>query len=226
MPVQIDTPIGIGAWDEWGLWGAAPDKVSAVQTFDGDTSVIYAHSTGRVRIQLYAFSPIVGVTDPVTAAGLTFTARLHQPGDSTGRFLHIQWGTTADTPYGTNYAQSIVDAGGAYVTNSLVGAGGELALAKVNGNHGLYYGNNGGTGWECWCSYLARTVDFGFGGGSMTADTQFAHLIGSIAASIGGNLLLREMPALNRALGNVKLRPDEYETAWKAWRNHKFPVWS
>jgi hypothetical protein len=119
-----------------------------------------------------------------------------------------------------------MDAGGSYTTISFSASGGELALSRVNSHHGLYYGNNGGTGWECWCTYLYRTVDFAFGGGALSIDTQFAHLIGSIGAVIGGNLLLREMPRLNRALGKVKLRPDEYETAWRAWRSHRFPVWS
>jgi hypothetical protein len=226
MPVQIDTPNGIGAWDEWGLWGAAPDKVSAVQNNDGDNGVIYGHSTGRVRIQLYTFSPILAATDPVTAAGLGCVARYYQPGNSTGRYFHLQWGTVIDTPYGSNQAQTIMDAGGAYTSLGFAAAGGELTLSRVNGNHGIYYGNNGGTGWECWVTYFYRSVTFDFGGGAASADTQFAHLIGSLGAVIGGNLLFREMPALNRALGRVKLHADEFKTAWRAWKAYKHPVFS
>jgi len=226
MPVQIDAPNGIGLWDEWGLWGSAPNKVAAVQNNDGDTGVIYGHSTGRVRIQLYTFSPIFGVTDPVTAASLSVVAREYDPGNSSGRYLHLQWGTQQDTPYGTNRAPEVHAAAPNYGTYTFNAAGGELALASVNANHGLYYGNNGGTGWEVWCTHIYRTVSFGFGGGGMSMDSQFAHLVGSIAALIGGNLLLREMPRLNRALGNVKLRPDELETAWRAWMAYRHPVFS
>jgi hypothetical protein len=222
MPVQTDTPNGIGQWDEWGLWGAAADKIAAVQVNDGDTSVIYGHSMGRPRIQLYTFSPILAVADPVTAASLSCVAREYQPGNSSGKYLYLQWGTTQDTPYGANYAP-LLDT---YQTLTFNAAAAELTLARVNSHHGVYYQVAGGTGWECWLTHIYRQVTFDYSGGATSADTQFAHLIGSLAAVIGANLLLREMPALNQALGRVKLRADELESAWRAWKAYKHPVWS
>jgi hypothetical protein len=227
MPVQTDTPIGVGSPNQWGLWGNAPDKVAAVQTSDGDTSVIYAFSKGAEKIQLYTFSPIVGVADPVTSASITARARQYEKGNATRHFFMYWNGAQAGSDFAVEIGSQdpTYFPGGVGYINCTYNAG-AAALSAVNGQHGVYLSAVSGTGFEAWVTYVYRTVTFGFGGGAFSADTQFAHLIGSVAALIGGNLLLKEMPALNRALGNVKLRKDEYETAWKAWRNHKFPVWS
>ena len=109
----------------------------------------------------------------------------------------------------------------------LILAAGGLTLAAVNGQHGMRAKAASGTGWEVWVTHVYRNVTYAYAGGggaAISGDTQFAHLLGSIAAMIGGNLLLREMPAVSRALGNIRLLPREYEQAWREWRAYKHPV--
>lgn len=220
MPVQTDTPDGIGSIDDWGLWGSAADKLAAVQTFDGDTSVIYGFSKGREVIQQYTFPVILGVTDPVTSAAIYCVVREYQPGNATRNF-YLRWnGANA----GSNIGELIHLNGGNYTTETY--SAGAAALSAVNGQHGVYMNSVSGTGWEVWVSHIYRVVSFDFSGSAMSADTSFSHLIGSIAALIGGNLLLCEMPRLNQALGKVKLLPNEYELAWRAWNAQKRAVWS
>ena len=220
MPVQTDTPVGIGI-DDWGLWGSAPDKIAAVQTNDGDTSVIYGFSKGREVIQQYTFTPILGVADPVTSASINCVVKEYEAGNATRNF-YLRWnGANA----GSNIGETI------HLFSHLVygtygHSAGAATLAAVNGQHGVYMNSVSGTGWEVWVTHIYRVVTFDFAGGGASLDSQFAHLIGSLGAAIGANLLLRDMQRLNRALGNVKLRPDELETAWKAWKSHRFPAWS
>lgn len=221
MPVQTDTPDGIGSIDDWGLWGSAANKIAAVQTHDGDTSVIYGFSKGREVVQLYTFPVILGVADPVTSAKIKCYVREYQPGNATRNFyfywnsakLGTNWGETIHIFHSASYGLYEYDAGGA-------------SLAAVNGHHGVYMNSVSGTGWEVWVTQIIREVTFGFSGSAMSADTSFSHLIGSIAALIGGNLLLSEMPRLNRALGKVKLLENELEPAWRAWNAQKRAVWS
>lgn len=222
MPVQTDVPNGIGSPDDWGLWGSAPDKVAAVGTADGDTSVIYGFSHGRHVVQHYTFSPILGVGDPVNAASITAYAREYQPGNA-ARAFYLHWNGAA---LGSNYGETIHLAAPNYGLYSY--AAGAATLAAVNGQHGCEMYAVSGTGFEVWVSNIYRTVDYNFGGGGAgTADTQFAHLIGClVGALIGGGLMLREMSALSRAMGKVRLRKDEYEAAWRAWRAYRHPVWS
>lgn len=219
MPVQTDYPIGLGSPAEWKPWGATSDVVAAVQTADGDTSVVYQFSNGRLFIQLYTFSPILAVADPVNSASISTYAREYQPGNAERFYFHYwnsarsgsNWGEYLHLFNQTSYGIYSYDAGAA-------------SLATVNGQHGFEMKAASGTGWEIWVSACWRTVNYDFGAGG--ADTEFSHIIGSIAALIGGNLLLREMPRLNRVLGRIRFRPDEYEPAWRAWRNYRHPVWS
>ena len=219
MPVQTDYPEGIGNYNDWGLWGSAADKVAAVRTQDADGSVIYGFSKGRLVNQTYSFPVILGVTDPVTAAAVHCEVREYQTGNA-ARYFYLMWnGSQA----GANIGEQIHLNGGAY-TEEIYSAGG-ATLAAVNGYHGVSMQSVSGTGWEVWVTRVWRVVSFDFGGSAAGA-VNFSHLIASLAAAIGGNLLLSEMPKLNRALGNVKLRPDELETAWKAWNAYRHPVFS
>lgn len=227
MPTQTDVPSGIGAWDEWGLYGAgAVNKVQAVSGNDGDNSVIFMFSHGRDFKQTYTFPVIVGVADPVTSVTITAYARQYQRGNAQRVFTFAYNGVDTLAP---DWGPTIDVADPAYVACSYGAAAGGLTLAQVNGQHGVVAKGVSGTGWEVWVTLLYRVVTYAYAGGggaAITGDVQFAHLLGSIAAAIGGNLLLREMPFVSRALGNIRLLPDEYEPAWRAWRAYKHPVWS
>jgi hypothetical protein len=219
MPVQTDYPDAIGNYNDWGLWGAAPDKVTAVRTQDADASVIYGFSRGALVNQTFGFPLILGVTTPVVAASVHCEVREYQPGNAS-RYFYLMWnGSQA----GANLGESIHLNGGAY-TEEIYDAG-AASLAAVNGWHGVSMQSVSGTGFEVWVTRVWRVVEYELTG-SASGGSQFAHLIGSIGAVIGGNLLLREMPKLNQVLGNVKLRPNELKPAWRAWKEHKFPVWS
>lgn len=218
MPVQTDTPTGIGAIDDWGLWGSATDKLSAVRTNDGDTSVIYGVSGGRVTSQLFTFPTLVGVTDPVNSASMSCVAREVAPGGG-ARTFKLQWNSAT---MATNYGEELHVRRPDYMTCS--DSTTSLALSAVNGDHGVYVTAAGGpsNAVEVWVTYLTRTVDFTYLVGSTG---EFTYLIGSLAgALIGSGLLLREMPALSRCLGRFRLRPDEYEPAWREWTAFKHPA--
>jgi hypothetical protein len=222
MPTQRDVPSGIGARDEWGLYGpGAVNKVQAVSGNDGDNSVIFMFSHGAEFVQTFTFPVITGITDPVSAAAIGCYARQYQRGNAQRVFTFYWNGAETNTPdWG-----STIDAGDpAYVSCGYGAAAGGLALAAVNGQHGMRAKAASGTGWEVWVTAVFRDVTYAFNPAAITGDTQFAHLLGSIAAMIGGNLLLREMPAVSRALGNIRLLPSEYETAWREWRAYKHPV--
>jgi hypothetical protein len=218
MPTLTDTPNGVGAKDlGWGLWGAATSKVDAVQTNDGDTSVVFASSGGALREQTFTFPSLLGVTDPVTAASLTAVTREYLKGGG-GRSYYLQWNSTQ---VGSNQEATVHAASPNYVSISYAASGATLALAVVNGEHGLQFSAAGGPSnkAEFWVTHLYRTIDFAYGVGGAG---QFSYLIGSlVGALIGANLLLRDMPRLSRALGRFRLRPDEYEPAWRDWRERK-----
>jgi hypothetical protein len=125
-----------------------------------------------------------------------------------------------------DFAPFIHAAGGAY---TLVGSAPVAAtVAACNGVHTLGFHGAGGPGnkAEFWVTQVYRTVDYGFG--SAGGADPFTHLVGAIAgAFIGSNLLLREMPRLSafmRARAQKWLRPDEYETTWRAWQDYRHGV--
>lgn len=220
MPVQTDTPSGLGATDDWGLWGSAANKMLAVATDDGDTSVIYASSGGALVIQLFTFPQLLGVADPVNAASLTAVTRQYLVGAG-GRGYSIYWNSTQ---IAVNRAAEVDAVAPAYLSVTYNAAGATLGLAVVNGQHGAGFTAAGGPSnkAEYWVTHLYRTVDYTFSAGSAG---EFAHLIGSlIGPLIGAGLLLRDMPALSRRLGRIRLRPDEYEAAWRDWQAYKHPV--
>lgn len=224
MPIQVDAPTGIGAWDEWGLWGTAADKIAAVAGNDGDTSIIYAASGGRGVYQVYTFPFIGGVTDPVTSASVSAVVREYAHG--AGHAFYVLWAHLDPGGGDVDQAPTVHAAGGAYVTLSAAGSGGSLALASVNGQHSVVFQGAGGPSnkAEFWCTQFYRTVEFSYGAAG--AAGPFTHLIGSLVGSfIGAGLSLREMPRLNafmRRRGRW-LRPEEYEPAWAAWREYTHP---
>lgn len=230
MPVQIDYPSGIGQFDEWWLWGSAPDKISAVATNDGDASVITSDTGGRQRVQNYTFPPLLGVADPVISGSLTAVVREYAHGG--GHLFWIIWGapTAAEALSSTEQAAAIHNGGGSYVAVSHTAAGGQLALSSVNTQHGLDMIGMGGPSnkAEFFCTQFYRTVNFNYGAAPAAGD--FTHIIGSIVgAMIGAGLSLREMPAVSALMKKRALkwlRPDEYEIAWRAWREQKHRVWS
>jgi hypothetical protein len=229
MPAQVDAPTGLGPYDEWALWGAAADKLQAVATNDGDTSVIYAASGGRGFYQGFYFPFIGGVADPVTSASITAVVREYAHG--AGHILFVLWNAVEGT-YGVDHDWSVdVHAGGGnYVTCTTLAAGGGLALAAVNGSHAVGFSGAGGPSnkAEFWCTQVYRTISFDYGAAPAAGD--FTHLIGSLAgAFIGGNLLFREMPELSRFMKQrfgKWIRPDEYRFAWESWSQAKFRAWS
>jgi hypothetical protein len=217
MPTQVDTPSGTGSYNQWGLWGpGAANKVQAVSSNDGDTSVVYAASGGREVIDQYNFPLLAAVTDPVASASITARTKMHLLGGG-GRSYYMRWN---NTQVGSNRQVEVRWAPG-YINISYSAAGAELALAAVNGQHGMKFSAAGGPSnkAEFWVTHLYRTVTFTYG----TSDAgEFAHLVGSIAgAAIGSGLLFREMPALGRYIwerGRVLIHPHEHELAWRAWR--------
>jgi hypothetical protein len=219
MPDQVDTPIATGSKSDWGLW-RSPSKIAALATDDGNSSIVYAASGGRLLVDLYGFPPISGVTDPVAEASITMRARQYLQGAG-GQTLRLAWNGVG---VGTNRAAFIGIVKPNYRTATYDAAGAELDLSAVNGEHGMRFRAAGGPSQksEYWVTHLYRTVTFTYDAGSADA---FGHLLGSLAGfAIGAGLLLREMPALSRfmgARGRVWLRPDEYEPAWKAWRAQK-----
>jgi hypothetical protein len=221
MPTQVDTPIAVGATSNWGLYGSgATSAVVAVQTNDGDTSVIYASSGGAVVQQLYQFPQLVGVADPVTSASLTAVTREYLPGAG-GRDYRFLWNSTEVGPNQTGMHAARPN----YVSNTYAATGTELAISAVNGEHGLQFKAAGGPSnkAEYWVTQFYRTVVFEYGLGNAG---EFAYMVGSlVGALVGGNLLLREMPALSRFMGRIRLSPDELLPAWIAWTEYRHPVY-
>ncbi len=224
MPIQTDAPTGIGSPSLWGLWGSASDMMDAVATNDGDTKVIYGVSGGRLTTQLYTFPAIAGVTDPVTAASLGIYARKYANGVG-GQAFYGLWNSSRT---GTNLFPTLTF--DSYALNTVAAA--TLTLAAVNGQHGFETWAAGGprNPVEIWVTQFYRTVNYSFIAGT-TGD--FGYLIGSlVGALVGSNLLLSEMPALARAMArvwrkgqNLRLRADELEPAWRAWRGSRFPTY-
>lgn len=219
MPLQTDYPTGLGTQDEWGLEGAA-SKLLAVATDDGDTSIIYADSGGALRVQLFTFPVLVGVTSPVNAATLVGRVREYAPGAG-GRGFSFWWNSTQEA---TNHAATIHAATPSYVTASYAPVA--LTLADVNGQHGFAMTAAGGPSqkWEVWITQFYRTVDFTYSSGGAS---EFAHLIGSVSIAIGANLLMRDMGALSRFIQirtRTLIKPSEYAGALEAWRRMRHMV--
>jgi hypothetical protein len=192
----------------------------AVAGDDGDTSIIYAASGGALVLQLFAFPQILGVADPVNAASLSAVTRQALVGAG-GRSYYMYWNSTQIV---VNRAADVDAVKPNYSTITYTGAGATLGLAVVNGQHGFSFSAAGGPSnkAEYWVTHVYRTVNYTFSAGSAG---EFAHLIGSlIGPLIGAGLLLRDMPALSRCLGRIRLRPDEYEAAWRDWQAYKHPV--
>jgi len=138
MPIQSDTPISQGAYDEWGLFGSAPSKPASIQSDDGDTSVIYAASGGREVWDTYSFPLLTGVTDPVAAASITAITREYRHG--AGHAYFMLWNNAA---VGSDQASTVHNAGG-YTAVTFSASGGQLALSSVNGQHGAKFQGAGG----------------------------------------------------------------------------------
>lgn len=220
MPTQVDVPIGIGSRDDWFLEGS-PSKLAAVAGNDGDSGIIFANSGGREFVQLFRFPVLVGVTDPVTSATLHTYARQYDAGIGT-RIFYLWWngvqaGSNWGEYYNVNYPSYILDG-----VHTVSGPG--PALSAVNGEHGFHMRGSGGPDhkWELWLTLFWRTVTYDYAAG--TAGNEFAHLIGSIAAAIGANLLMRDMPALARtvqAKTRTLILPGEYAEALAAWKRER-----
>ena len=217
MPTQVDTPINTGT-TQWGLWGSAPNKVAAVSTNDGDTSVVYASSGGRLIIDTYRFPPIEGVGDPVTSVAIGATSRMYLKGAG-GRAYYIRYNNAR---VGANRQAEVRWAGG-YIHIWYNATGGELALAAVNGQHGMEFSAAGGPSnkAEYFVTWLRRSVTFDYSSGGVDG---YARFIGTLAAAIGGNLLLRDIVRISEHLGNVRFLPHEYEPALRAWNAQKHMV--
>jgi hypothetical protein len=216
MPTQTDYPIGVGATDNWGLWGGA-SKMVAVTSDDGDSTFILADSGGFLYTQLFTFPLLVGVGDPVTSATLNAKMRAVRNGGG-AQSLYFVWNSVRT---GANQWSS-VGVRPDYASVSITVAA--PALSAVNGQHGCELEAAGGPSNKCevWTTLFYRTVTYTYltsGGG------EFAYLVGSLlGACIGANLLLSEMPALNAALWekrHVRLLQEEIEPAWRAWTAQK-----
>jgi hypothetical protein len=217
VPIQIDYPTGLGTEDVWGLSGA-PNKLQAVGSNDGDSSIVYADSGGAIRVQRFLFPTIAGVADPVNDSDLYVRAREYALGVGGWHFF-FQWnGVQA----GSDQQLTLRTVpGNAYIL--LTHSAGATTLAAVNGEHGFQMSAAGGPAnkWEVWVTEFYRTVDFTYPAGNAG---EFAHLIGSLAASIGATLLTRDMMALARSIyrrTRVFIKPSEYEQALRAWRREK-----
>jgi hypothetical protein len=225
MPTQIDTPIGLGSPENWWFEGAT-SKIAAVQTNDGDSSFIYADSGGADKTILFSFPLLAGVTDPVTSASIVAWSRVYRwggtPWGGSGQQCRMYWNSVAQT----NLADVLPDF---YITLTYTVA--TPTLAAVNGFHGIgIIGTNGpGNKYEVWCSQYYRSVTFDYvaPGGGTTQENNFAHLASAIVGAIGASLLLREMPALARAIfrrTRVLIQPREYEMAFREITAMKRPV--
>jgi len=216
VPIQSDVPTNTGAQAAWKLTGAA-SKPLAVATNDGDSSVIWASSGGMDLREAMQFPVLAGIADPVTSASLSAVTREYLKGGG-GRYFRAIWNSVL---IAANREAEVHVVRPSYLTVTYNAAGGELALAAVNGEHGWAFQGGGGPSdkSEYWITHLYRTVNFSYTAGNAG---EFAYMIGSIAAAfIGANLLLRDMPALARLLARragYLIRPDEYVEAHRAWR--------
>jgi hypothetical protein len=218
VPLQTDYPTGLGSQDEWGLEGAA-SKILAVATNDGDASIVYADSGGATRVQRFTFPAIGGVADPVNDSDLYCRVREYAVGAG-GRSFHFQWNSVLA---GSNLGETGIHATRPNYSLQTYSAGAAL-LAAVNGEHGFQMSAAGGPSqkWEVWVTQFYRTVDYTYT--ASTSADQFAHLIGSLAAAIGANLLLRDMAALVRSIQRrtgVLIKASEYAEALAAWRRER-----
>lgn len=219
MPTQVDVPIGIGSRDDWGLEGA-PSKVSAVASHDGDGSFVYCYSGGAQKVQLYTFPPLLGVASPVTSCTLQVWGSQRDPGVG-ARYFYIYFN---GAQVGSNWGEFFNSFPG-YIGDAIYTATGPgPALAAVNGEHGFIgYGSGGPERkWAVGVTYFYRSTTFVYGAGA--ASDNFSHLLGFVIGAIGGGLLLRDMPALSRAIfrkTRTLILPSEYEEALAAWKSER-----
>ena len=233
MPVQTDTAVSTGTHNEWGIFpGGVPSKVVAVRTNNGDSSVVFAVSNAAWKWQTFNFSPLEGIVDPVNDASLTAVARFYATGTG-AQSLKLIWGLPAGGTSGSISSPDLQYGFGralkTYYTTCTVtdgDSGFSLTATRVNQEHGFWMRGTGGC--EIFVTYLARYVDFDYAGSDQAGP--FTHNIAALAgAAIGAGLLLRDMPALAkymaRWVGNKswKLRPDEYEKAWRVWSEYRHP---
>jgi hypothetical protein len=215
VPLQTDYPSGLSGLvseDAWGLEGA-PNKIAAVATNDGDSSIVYADSGGAVRIQTFTFPLIAGVADPVNDSDLYARARRYKNGAGGQVFAFYSNGASVGANKHVEIGAAVP--GYALVTHSL----GAVALAALNTTHGFYITAAGGPSnkFEVWVTEFYRTVDYSYPAGDAG---EFAHLIGSLMAAIGANLLARDMMALARSIyrrTGILIKPAEYDEAIWAW---------
>lgn len=229
MPVQQDTPTGIGAFNDWGVYGpSATDKVQAVSVDDADSSVIFGVSGGRVTRQSYTFPQLVGVADPVTEIVVVAKARMYMNGGGARVFLLSSNGVDDTNNWGDDlYAYRYQG----YQTCTFTPV--TVTLAAANGEQGFYCGAAGGPSnpMEIWVTYFYRQVTFTFNVGSAG---DFAHLVSSVlGAAIGANLLLRDMTSISQTMRGiwkdrrcVWLQDHELEPAWRDWQGYRHPVFS
>ncbi len=219
MPTQVDAPINVGSPTDWGLFGSAGSKVSAVKNNDGNASIVFASSGGRLVSDDYVFSPLAGVTDPISAASLTAVTRTYLKGAG-GRAYFIRWNGVRS---GSNRQAEVRLQEPNYVSITYTATGGELALASVNGEHGMEFSAAGGPTQkaEYWVTQVFRSTTFGYTAGSAEG---FGYQMGAIAAAIGAGLLMRDMPALAKRLWTERrflIHPEEYGEALRAWQAQK-----
>jgi hypothetical protein len=217
MPTQVDVPVAVGSRDDWGLEGA-PSKVAAVATHDGDGSFVYCYSGGAQKVQLFTFPPLLGVTSPVTSCTLQVWGSQRDPGVGARYFYLYFNGAQA----GSNWGEFFNVLPG-YIGDAVYTAAGPT-LAQVNGEHGFIgYGSGGPERkWAVGVTYFYRSTTFVYGAGA--ASDNFSHLLGFVIGAIGGGLLMRDMPALARAVfkrTGTLILPSEYEDALRAWRRER-----
>lgn len=216
MPLQTDAPTGIGTEQDWQI-GAGASKVEAVRTNDGDTSFLYAYSGGRVNSILFTFPTIIGAVSPVTAATLGLWARKHING-SGGQSLFFKWNGAV---VGSNQWASLPTD---YSYIGLPYNAGTPTVAEANGPHGFYMSAAGGPagGTEIWTTMFSRAVSFDL---DAIDSTGFNFLVGSIMASIGANLLMRDMGGVLKALRRkgLQIYPHEVKETFRRLRGMTFP---
>jgi len=215
--IQIDYPIGIGSQSDWHL-GAGASKIEAVATDDGDASFLTAYSGGRVNSQYFTFPPLVGVADPVAAAGLGLGARKSVNGSGGQSFFFVWNGSVVGSNLWANLPTD-------YSYIAIPYSAGTPTVAATNGEHGFYMSAAGGPegGAEIWVTWFRREVTFEF---TAVDSDGFAYLAGQwLVAALGVGLLMREMPKVARFLSQkgLRLRTDEYGEAYERIRKLTFP---
>lgn len=193
---------------DWAL-GAGASKVAAVGSNDGDTSYIYKDGIPPVAqrflfpaVPADAESPLVQAT--ILAVAMYFTA-------GNPVTLYLDWDGASDA--GRSILLNTYDAYERVISAP--------TKAAANGEHGVTHAASN-AGAETHVTEVYRTMDVVF------ANKAFILIMDLVAPLIGAGLTIGQMPALARELdrwrpvGGVMrrfaLKPDEYRTAWEAWR--------